>query len=128
MRFGTYVLVTFLSKDCRIKIGSLGTIDFKKGYYCYVGSAMGPGGLKSRTGRHKRLCKDKKANLRWHIDYFLVNKQVSLKKVVASKMNECKLSRKVGKNALGIRGFGCSDCKCQNHFYYFKHLKSLKAI
>jgi len=37
---GAYCLVIELKKNSSIKIGALGTIKFKKGLYCYVGSAL----------------------------------------------------------------------------------------
>jgi Uri superfamily endonuclease len=64
---GTYVLIFFLERDKDIMIGRGGRspILFRTGYYAYVGSANGPGGLWSLIHRH--LIKDKKCV--WHIDY-----------------------------------------------------------
>src|SRR5690242_9815575 len=62
---GTYALVMPLSKTSVIKLGQVGVIQFQSGWYVYVGSAFGPGGLKARTDRHKRTDKQK----HWHIDY-----------------------------------------------------------
>ena len=56
---GTYILVIFLKENSKIEIGSLGKISFSKGYYLYVGSAMGNYGsatLINRVKRHKRMC------------------------------------------------------------------------
>ena len=64
---GTYVLLIKLKKSKIINVGKLGKFKFPKGFYVYVGSAFGSGGLKSRVERH--LKKEKKK--RWHIDYFL---------------------------------------------------------
>jgi len=64
----TYVLILRLKRNRKIRIGrSKGSspILFRAGYYAYVGSAFGPGGLKSRVKRHLRM--DKKTV--WHIDY-----------------------------------------------------------
>ncbi|MBN2123381.1 MAG: GIY-YIG nuclease family protein [Deltaproteobacteria bacterium] len=65
---GTYVLLLFLKRDKEIVIGrgknSSPTL-FRAGYYAYVGSAQGPGGLRSRIHRH--LLKEKKSV--WHIDF-----------------------------------------------------------
>jgi Uri superfamily endonuclease len=51
---GTYALLLKLDKQERITIGKLGTFDFPAGYYLYVGSALGPGGLRARLARHRR--------------------------------------------------------------------------
>lgn len=37
---GCYCLIINLENPSKIKIGKLGRVDFKKGYYVYVGSAM----------------------------------------------------------------------------------------
>lgn len=125
---GTYILVMRLSKDSLIGIGKLGTVLFKKGYYCYVGSAFGKVvNLENRTGRHRKLNREKKGNLRWHIDYFLVKQGISIKRIVTFyKRIECKVSQILEKSAdKTIRGFGSSDCKCISHLHYFKSLKRL---
>ena len=62
---GTYVIVLYLDENKSIQIGKLGQFKFKKGYYAYVGSAFGPGGLKSRIKRHI----EPKKSYHWHIDY-----------------------------------------------------------
>ena len=41
IRKGTYVLIIALDSDREIAVGALGTLFFRKGRYCYVGSAMG---------------------------------------------------------------------------------------
>ena len=48
---GTYCLIINLNNTSKIKIGKkLGKIEFDKGYYVYVGSAMNS--LESRINRH----------------------------------------------------------------------------
>ncbi|WP_296804597.1 DUF123 domain-containing protein, partial [uncultured Methanobrevibacter sp.] len=50
---GCYCLIIKLSNSSKIKIGKkLGEIDFTKGHYVYVGSAMNS--LESRINRHLR--------------------------------------------------------------------------
>ena len=121
---GSYVLVAEVKENSKIRIGKLGEIDFKKGYYCYVGSALGKStNLENRTRRYRKLNKEKSGNIHWHIDYFLVNPNVEI--VQINKINsvqkiECKISRmfeKVSEDS--VHGFGCSDCKCKSHLYYF---------
>lgn len=65
VRKGTYALIVELKEEEEIEVGRLGVLSFKRGYYAYIGSAMG--GLDGRIGRHLR--KDK--NKHWHIDYLL---------------------------------------------------------
>ncbi|MED5219495.1 MAG: DUF123 domain-containing protein [Candidatus Neomarinimicrobiota bacterium] len=49
---GTYALILFNSSAATLHIGALGTVDFSRGYYVYIGSAFGPGGLKGRLRHH----------------------------------------------------------------------------
>ena len=53
------------SKRLEIVVGRLGVIQAERGYYVYVGSALGSGGLAARVGRHCR----REKRLRWHVDY-----------------------------------------------------------
>lgn len=111
---GSYVLITFLHKNKKIKINKK-IINFKKGYYCYVGSALP--NLEKRIERH--LSKKKKKH--WHIDYFLeYGKIIDVLKIKSNKKIECEISKRVEKISVGsIKGFGSSDCGCESHFYYF---------
>ena len=118
---GSYCLIINVKKDTKIKIGKkLGVINFKKGYYVYVGSAMNS--LEARVKRH--LSDNKKKH--WHIDYFLLNKNTEIEKVYTKESNEkleCKIAEKIIENEDSIANFGCSDCKCRSHLIYFKNSK-----
>ncbi len=61
----TYVLVLRFSERAEIVVGRLGVLEAQPGCYVYAGSALGPGGLAARVGRHLRREKTR----RWHIDY-----------------------------------------------------------
>ena len=130
---GTYVLVTKLKKNSRIRIGKLGVINFPKGYYCYVGSALGKiVNLEKRIARHKKLSKEKTGKLQWHIDYFLVNPNTSTIDTIMINNNrrmECEISKKLKKFAdKSINGFGCTDCNCKSHFHYFENRQDYEKI
>jgi len=64
---GTYVLIASVPRMKRIEIGQLGKFDIVPGFYAYVGSALGAGGLHARIGHHL----ESTAFPHWHIDYFL---------------------------------------------------------
>lgn len=123
---GTYILILHLENDISIQVGKLGKLKFKKGYYAYVGSAFGPGGIKSRLKHHIHPLKKK---LHWHIDY--LRKEASIKEVWVS---DCKnrLEHEWGSvlenivSSEKIPGFGCSDCKCDSHIFHFKVLNFMK--
>lgn len=66
---GTYVLIAFVSRMKRLEVGRLGVCDLAPGFYAYVGSAFGPGGLRARLGHHLESV----AEPHWHIDYLLAH-------------------------------------------------------
>lgn len=126
---GSYVLITRMKKDSEVGIGKLGKLNFKKGFYCYVGSAMGKSmSLENRVKRHFR--KEKK--IRWHIDYLLANPNVSIEGVVlfpSKKRMECFISQTIEKHAdETISRFGSSDCNCKGHLHYFRKRKKLLSV
>jgi Uri superfamily endonuclease len=111
---GVYLLILHIRKNTKIRVGSLGIIDFKKGFYIYVGSAQN--NLIKRIQRH--CLHDKK--VRWHIDYLTVNENVTVKKVLINNGNrdkECRTALILSKTAEEVRGFGSSDCKCSSHLF-----------
>jgi Uri superfamily endonuclease len=64
---GTYVLIASVPQTKRIAVGQLGKFDIVPGFYAYVGSAFGAGGLRARIGHHLESA----AAPHWHIDYLL---------------------------------------------------------
>jgi Uri superfamily endonuclease len=64
---GTYVLIACVPQTKRIAVGQLGKFDIVPGFYAYVGSAFGAGGLRARIGHHLESA----AAPHWHIDYLL---------------------------------------------------------
>ena len=64
---GTYVLIAAVTQMKRLTIGRLGSYDVVPGFYAYVGSACGPGGLRARVSHHL----ESTAAPRWHIDHLL---------------------------------------------------------
>jgi len=116
---GTYVLLVELGQEAVITVGQLGTFCFPAGYYVYVGSALGSGGLAARLARHRR--RDKK--LRWHIDYFLAHARIlDIRTDDSGKRLECAwvcaMLSTPGAQVVAPR-FGASDCSCPSHLVYF---------
>ena len=119
---GVYCLI-FRTRNCILDAGSLKKIGFSKGYYIYVGSALGSGGLK-RLKRHVLLSLDKNKKPRWHVDYLSVSQEFELISVVyaiTDKPIECELAGKL-KSVFNnsIQGFGAGDCSCSSHLFYSK--------
>ena len=114
---GCYCLIIKVEENKNLKIGKKLKVEFKKGYYVYIGSAMN--GLESRVKRH--LSKSKK--LHWHIDYLLKYSQIIEVIYNIDQKVECELSKELSKRNEYIQDFGCSDCECDSHLYYFKNRK-----
>jgi Uri superfamily endonuclease len=115
---GIYTLVLFLPQPSRIAVGSLGAIDFARGYYSYTGSAMGPGGLK-RVERHIQVLEGTKTTRRWHIDYLLPHTiLVEAFTTRTTRDLECSIAKAIGKRLKAVPRFGCSDCRCSSHLYF----------
>ena len=104
-----------VGRDLKIRVGSLGVIRFKRGYYVYVGS--GQRYLEKRIQRHKKRVK----KVKWHIDYLTTNSGVKVMEAAAydlPKKYECILAdmlRSMGFKP--VKGFGSTDCKCVSHLY-----------
>ena len=62
---GTYALVLASTKAAPVRVGKLGSLQLQPGFYVYVGSAHGPGGLRARLAHHL----EPTARPHWHIDY-----------------------------------------------------------
>ncbi|NPD87613.1 MAG: GIY-YIG nuclease family protein [Asgard group archaeon] len=94
-------------------------LTLQTGFYIYVGSAFGAGGLSSRIHRHLRRSKKQ----HWHIDQVTCTENCTFYGVVIfpNEKSECLISRKLEKfkELIPIIGFGNSDCKksCLSHFY-----------
>lgn len=122
--FKTYILILKLKRNLSIEVGRLGFINFKRGFYIYIGSAKR--NINSRIERH--LNKEKK--LHWHIDYLTKNKNFEIKLIyLIENYEECQISKIFNQNNfLFIKNFGSSDCKCESHLFYSKNLKEIKTL
>lgn len=113
---GTYCLILMLHKDKQITIGKLGKIQFPKGIYIYVGSALA--NMEKRIERHLR--QDKK--MHWHIDYFLRHACIEdIAKIESPDRIECSLAHLISylPYSRSIPRFGSSDCSCPSHLFYW---------
>lgn len=125
---GTYLLLMHLDREAEIPVGHLGTFGFAAGYYCYVGSARGPGGIAARVRRHLRGAK----RPHWHVDYLLFEAPVM--EIWATRSTdrlECIWAQallSLPEVTVPVRGFGSSDCSCQAHLFRFPAFPSLRAF
>ncbi|MDO5846287.1 MAG: GIY-YIG nuclease family protein [Methanocorpusculum sp.] len=126
MHKGIYCLLIRLDTAKEIKIGALGIISFRPGWYLYVGSALGSGGL-SRVSRHIRFYREHYRKPKWHIDYLSL--EAVLFETICAKTEErleCRLAETLGGTT--VERFGCSDCDCTSHLFYRKEYPEQEII
>jgi Uri superfamily endonuclease len=125
---GAYVLILWLASAKDVTVGKLGTISFARGFYAYVGSAMGPAGFK-RVERHLDISAGRRKTQKWHVDYLLtVSEVIETIEIATQERIECHIANNLRNNAslVCIEGFGSSDCKCCSHLFYSRHLGDLE--
>jgi Uri superfamily endonuclease len=114
---GTYVIVLRADHACEIGVGRLGVLPLRAGYYAYVGSAFGPGGVRARLARHCRGS-DRR---HWHVDYLRARTRPAVAWYSHDRERlEHRWSDVLGKlcGMTAIPGFGCTDCRCASHLFY----------
>jgi len=125
---GTYVLILRLARQMSLSVGQLGEFELPAGWYAYVGSAHGPGGLASRVARHQRASK----KLHWHIDYLRAySEPVVVWYATGTRRRECRWARalsRLPRASLPAAGFGASDCHCSAHLIRFPSRPNLVAF
>ncbi len=115
---GVYVLILRLDDDTGISAGKLGELYLKKGYYAYVGSALGTGGFK-RVARHFNVASGRNRTRKWHIDYLLPHSRAICAVLFPTdEAIECTIAKMLGRFFLKIPGFGCTDCACSTHLFF----------
>ncbi len=126
---GTYLLLIRLDTGVQIRAGRLGEIGLQAGWYGYVGSARGPGGLQSRLARHLRTTKKH----HWHIDHLLDKGTIyAIWQCESLDRLECgwchALRDGIPGTRLPVPGFGSSDCHCPAHLIEFPEPPSDETI
>ncbi|MFB6283722.1 MAG: DUF123 domain-containing protein [Halobacteria archaeon] len=115
---GCYVLCIELTEEACIEIGALGKLGFDPGFYLYVGSAFGPGGLE-RIERHRDVSMGRNDTRMWHLDYLNGFPETVWRTVWCYEGDvECSLASILDERFDGVYGFGCSDCDCNSHLFY----------
>jgi Uri superfamily endonuclease len=117
IRKGNYLLHLHLEQSCSISTLRGQACALPAGYYLYIGSAFGSGGLRARLARHLRHEK----KMHWHIDYLLVRaKVVAAWEIELAESREHEIARflSVQKQFFcAIPRFGASDCSCETHLF-----------
>ena len=112
---GTYALVMRCHTQQAITIGRLGVLQVIPGLYVYLGSALGPGGLAARLGRHLRPLQ----RMHWHIDYLRPAVEIAeIWYAIGSGRCECRWAHLLAElpgASTPLPRFGSSDCTCPAH-------------
>jgi len=114
---GSYLLILYLPRRTSIQVGRLGCFSFPRGWYCYAGSAFGPGGLRARLQHHLKPLQ----RFHWHIDYLRQAAQLRTICYQCGVNNEHRWAAALAelpRAGLLSAGFGSSDCSCYSHLVY----------
>jgi len=114
---GTYALLLRSRRTARVPVGALGEVRIEPGLY--LGSALGPGGLRARLARHAALDKPQ----RWHVDHLrpFVTLAGAWFSTSRARLEHEWAERMPLLPAAGIAAprFGASDCRCASHLIRF---------
>lgn len=109
---GYYILVLEVPGRLEVNTRTNRRFVLDPGFYIYIGSARGPGGLIARVKRHFRRNK----KLFWHIDHLTTKQSVRIVAVYTlvdmvdpQRDYESLLSVKLSRLLEPVRGFGASD-------------------
>jgi Uri superfamily endonuclease len=125
---GSYALHLRLPAARTFPVGRYGLVAFPAGEYIYLGSALGPGGLRGRLGRHLRG----DGRPRWHIDALRAAGETprawwagaGAAQTLPGWPLECRWSQALAAlpgALIPSPGFGAGDCKagCRAHLVGF---------
>ena len=125
---GTYALILLASSEEDIRVGRLGLLQVKPGFYVYVGSAFGPGGVKARISHHKNISN----HPRWHIDYLravtVIQEIWYTYDSVCREHQWAEILAGSRKALTPLGGFGSSDCGCESHLIFYHSHPSIKIF
>ena len=117
---GTYSLILSSSVEKSVNISKLGTLFLKPGFYVYIGSAFGPGGLKARIKHHFSYS----TRPHWHLDY--LRPALSVCEIwytydqTRREHQWAAIHSQTRGSILPLPGFGSSDCRCLSHLFFYK--------
>ena len=123
---GTYGLLLYLPARRLLAAGRLKPQGYSRGWYVYVGSARGPGGVAARVAHHLR----RQPRPRWHLDYlrpWVRPRQVWAAPCTREHLWAGLLADLPGASLPAV-GFGASDCRCSAHLIYWPRRPEWKEL
>jgi len=125
---GTYVLILRVSRPSVIRTPRPGYWKARPGFYLYVGSALGPGGVRARVSHHLRPS----ARFHWHVDYLTVSSTIeevwySLETVHREHQWVAVIAQ-LRDAVIPCPTFGASDCRCASHLYLLPKRPSVRSF
>jgi Uri superfamily endonuclease len=125
---GTYIVILRSDENRPVLIGARGLLQLQTGYYLYAGSALGPGGLRARVGRHLAGT----GRPRWHIDFLRqVTRPHGAWLYIGHDRQEHNWADAVAYMPdveATAPGLGASDCSCTTHLFYTRSRPSFTAF
>jgi len=124
---GSYLLVLEVLRARRIRVGALGRLALQPGFYVYVGSAFGPGGLAARLAHHLRPVRAP----HWHIDY--LRRYAAVRDLWLAERIRCEHVWAAALAAMPLADmpcprFGATDCSCPAHLFRFADRPPLATL
>jgi Uri superfamily endonuclease len=124
---GTYALILFAEHPKRCQLGRFGEQTLEHGWYLYVGSAQGSGGLRARLGHH--LTPSPRPH--WHIDYLKAALPIVELWFCAGPRLESDWAAALAAHPwsrVPIPGFGATDARGEEHLFHFRRCPAASCL
>ena len=125
---GTYALILVSSQARCLRIGRLGSLALRPGWYVYVGSAFGRGGVRARLAHHRKRA----ARPHWHVDHLRLHTRLERVWYTHDPSRRehqwAQVMQQLPDAELPLHGFGSSDCACASHLVRFSGRPSFRCF
>jgi Uri superfamily endonuclease len=120
---GAYLLILRNNEDISLRVGSLGVLSFRKGFYIYVGSAKA--GIEGRIRRYI----EGPSRIKWHIDYLITAPSFRLESVIKIESgDEVKIAKNLSEILSAVNKFGSSDDRENKSHLFFSESNPLDLL
>jgi Uri superfamily endonuclease len=120
---GAYLLILRNNEDISLRVGSLGVLSFRKGFYIYIGSAKA--GIEGRIRRYI----EGPSRIKWHIDYLITVSSFRLENVIKIESgDEVEIAKNLSEILPGVDKFGSSDDRENKSHLFFSESNPLDLL